>query len=263
MINELKIFVKYAKYKLTTRYYKRCGIDTPFVNYFIEKAIFGSDVTGFDDIEKQRQKLLTSKTVLTVCDYGEGSCKKMGVERSVSDLTRFTAVKPKYGKLLSRVVNHLRPGVIIELGTGLGFSTMYMAAGDHNCKIFTIEGSRDIAGIALQNFQETGIKRVHLLRGTFGEKFPVVIKNINDYPLLFIDGDHRKDNVILYVEQWLSNWQGGSVMVLDDIHWSDEMEEAWKYIVSKPEVNLSFDLFQMGILFVKKGFVKQHYIIRF
>ncbi|MGB4931073.1 MAG: SAM-dependent methyltransferase, partial [Chitinophagales bacterium] len=55
-----------------------------------------------------------------------------------------------------------------------------------------------------------------------------------------------------------------SVLIFDDIHWSDEMEKAWEAVKSNPQVTLSLDLFFKGIVFFRKDFKqKSHLVLQF
>jgi hypothetical protein len=55
-----------------------------------------------------------------------------------------------------------------------------------------------------------------------------------------------------------------SMIIIHDIHWSREMEEAWKVIRSHPKVKMTVDIFSAGLIFFRKEFqVKQHFTIRF
>jgi hypothetical protein len=51
-------------------------------------------------------------------------------------------------------------------------------------------------------------------------------------------------------------------LIFDDIHWSAEMERAWKEIKQHPEVQQTIDFFRVGMVFFRKGQVKQHFILR-
>jgi hypothetical protein len=54
------------------------------------------------------------------------------------------------------------------------------------------------------------------------------------------------------------------MVVLDDIHWSKEMEQAWKYCKDHGSVTLSVDLFFAGVLFFRQEIrEKQHFVTRF
>ena len=54
-----------------------------------------------------------------------------------------------------------------------------------------------------------------------------------------------------------------TVFVIGDIHWSNEMHEAWKKIKANPLVTLSIDLFEAGILFFHPDEVKKDFILEF
>jgi len=55
-----------------------------------------------------------------------------------------------------------------------------------------------------------------------------------------------------------------SVIILDDIHWSSDMEEAWSEIKNDPRILLTIDLFFIGLIFFRKDFkIKQHFDIRY
>ena len=40
--------------------------------------------------------------------------------------------------------------------------------------------------------------------------------------------------------------------------WSEGMQSAWKNLIERPEVTLSIDLYDVGILFFKKELTKKH-----
>jgi hypothetical protein len=54
-----------------------------------------------------------------------------------------------------------------------------------------------------------------------------------------------------------------SVLVLDDIHWSTEMENAWKKIKQHKRVTLAIDIFDAGLVFFRPLLSKQHYTLSF
>ncbi|HET6994599.1 MAG TPA: SAM-dependent methyltransferase, partial [Chitinophagaceae bacterium] len=75
---------------------------------------------------------------------------------------------------------------------------------------------------------------------------------------------HRLQPTIQYFETILTKTNNFSIVILDDIHWSQEMEQAWEYCKSHTSVSLSIDLFFIGILVFRKEIrEKQHFVIRF
>ena len=67
-----------------------------------------------------------------------------------------------------------------------------------------------------------------------------------------------------YFESCLQKITSPAILIFDDIHWSPEMEDAWREIKSHPSVMLTIDLFFMGLVFFNKDFkVKQDFVVRF
>lgn len=82
------------------------------------------------------------------------------------------------------------------------------------------------------------------------------------YSLLFIDGNHQKEATLEYFEKLLPTVHNDSVMIFDDIHWSKGMEEAWEEIKQNPQVRVTIDTFQWGLIFFRREQEKEHFIIR-
>jgi len=61
----------------------------------------------------------------------------------------------------------------------------------------------------------------------------------------------------------LPNVHNNSIVIIDDIYWSDDMELAWQTIKNHPRVTSSIDLFHMGIIFFNTDVNKMHYKMRY
>lgn len=255
--------MKYIWYCLTAKRQLSNNFHYQFVNDFITNVVRGKDPVDYDGIEKNYKNLRYDTTILNVQDLGAGSVSGRGQIRQVSQLVIHSSIGPKYGQLLSRLVHSIKPSTIIELGTGAGFSTMYMALASDKCKIYSIEGSPEIADLAGRNIKSLGLKNTEIIAGSFNDILPVVLQKIQHPLFIFIDGDHRGENLIGYFETILPYTTENTVVVLDDIRWSLSMEKAWKKIVKRTEVSVSIDLFRMGILFLEKNINKQHFIVKF
>ena len=153
---------------------------------------------------------------------------------------------------------------LIELGTSLGITTSYLALSGANSTVYTLEGSRNIAAIAIDNFDKNHLKNIQLIQGNFEKTIPPLVAKIESVDLLFVDGNHRKQPTIEYFKTFLKKSNNQSIFIFDDIHWSKEMEEAWEVIKQHDSVTLSIDLFFIGLVFFSHDFkVKQHFTIRF
>jgi hypothetical protein len=54
-----------------------------------------------------------------------------------------------------------------------------------------------------------------------------------------------------------------TIFVFDDIYWSTEMKKAWDEISARPEVTISIDLYDLGIIFFRNNQEKQHFVLKF
>jgi predicted O-methyltransferase YrrM len=152
----------------------------------------------------------------------------------------------------------------VELGTSLGITSAYIASANNTSKLYTLEGSKNTATIAQENFNKLQLKNINLVQGNFDDTLPRLLSQIEKVDLAFVDGNHRKEPTLNYFNQFLQRSTEGSIFIFDDIHWSAGMEEAWKQIREHPSVTLTIDLFFIGLVFFKKDFkAKQHFSIRF
>ncbi len=164
--------------------------------------------------------------------------------------------------MLHHLVIHYKPGFIIELGTSAGISTAYLATANPDTKIFTLEGNSNISRIAINTFRELNLKNIELINDTFENALEHVMKRISGKLLAFIDGNHQYHSVLEYLQK-LKKHPDECLIVFDDIRWSKGMLTAWKAICQDPGVNVSMDLFRMGIVLLNTNIPKQHFMIKF
>lgn len=265
MYSSVELALKYLKYYFTASNGKGHGIHSPFVFDFITKVMNDNrHFYAYDTIEECRQNVLRNNKALMIEDFGAGSTVTKSNERKVRDIAR-SALKPKkFGQLMFRMVNYFRSNTIVELGTSLGITTAYLASGNLRGNVYTFEGAKQVAEIAKQNFNLLSLDNILVIEGNFDLTLQQQLNKIVSVDLVFVDGNHRKEPTIRYFEQLLDKSTEFSVFIFDDIHWSKEMEEAWKYIQQHSVVTLTIDLFFIGIVFFRKEQkVAQHFVIRF
>ncbi len=256
---------KYLHYYLTAENSKGHGVHSPFVFEFIKFVL--NDKTTYDvyeSIEKQRQALLNNKTIIDVEDFGAGSTVIKTKQRVVKDIAASSLKPKKYSQLLFRMIQFYNKKNLLELGTSFGITTSYIASAKNNPVVTTMEGSQSMAKIAQQNFETLQQKNINIIKGDFENTLAPFLAKSNTIDFAFLDGNHRKIPTLQYFTQILSNSTEETIVVFDDIHWSSDMEEAWKEVKAHEAVTLTIDLFFIGIVFLKKDFkVKQHFVIRY
>ncbi|MBA3675316.1 MAG: class I SAM-dependent methyltransferase [Chitinophagaceae bacterium] len=265
MYSRFQLAKKFLHYYLTSTNGKGHGVHSPFVFDFIKNVLNDKkEYSIFPIIEKLRKELLKNDNTIDVVDFGAGSSMLAYNKRKIKDIARSSLKPKKFSQLLFRIAKYYNPQTIVELGTSLGVTTAYFANANKNNEVFTFEGSKNIAGVAETNFQELELQNIELIRGNFDDTLPEFLSKIQTIDLAFVDGNHRREPTLNYFQQLLQKSSDQSIFIFDDIHWSAEMEEAWKEIQQHKEVTLTIDLFFIGLVFFKKDFkTKQHFVIRF
>jgi len=262
----MKIYtlIKYLKYVLFSSHKRGHGIHSPFVFYLVTKVFrnkINKDIVL--KIEKTRQMMISDKRRISVTDYGSGSVRLKSNIRTVSEIVKYSATPRKYGILLANLSAEFGRSCILELGTSLGISTLYMGVSSPDSVVYTIEGCPEISKIAKDNFKEWGLKNINLYTGKFDEVLSEIGKMKIKPGLVFIDGDHRKEQTLKYFYKIAGMIDEKSIIVLDDIYSSSEMGEAWEAIRKYPDVTLTVDINRMGMVFFRKGISRSDYIIRY
>lgn len=265
MYGHFTLALKYLRYLFTAANGKGHGVHSPFVFEFIIRVLNDKRrFYAFDGIEKIRTQLLSNHTLIEIQDFGAGSRVAKTNTRKISDVAKGSLKPAKYSQLLFRMIDYYGPTQIIELGTSLGITTAYLASANPAANVTTFEGSSAIAQIAGHNHQLLGLTNISLIQGNFDEQLPHWLFNNKKLDFAFIDGNHAFKPTMAYFESLLDVVQDHTILVFDDIHWSEEMEEAWAQISVHPRVTLSIDLFFIGVVFFRKEFAqKQQVSIRF
>jgi len=258
--------IRFAKDFLLHRFNAktRHGTHSPFVYRLVDNIIYDrSDKKVYTEVENIRKTLLADDRTITVLDLGAGSHINKNNTKKVSDIAAHALKSPKLAQLLYRIVADLQPTIIIELGTCLGVTTIYLQKAAAEAKVHTLEGSPETAAVAKETFTNAVLNNIELITGNFDDTLPDVINNIDKVDFVFVDGNHQKDATLKYFEWCLPKVQDDTLLIFDDIYWSEGMKEAWEQIKAHPQVKITVDLFWIGLVYFKNGQAKENFLIRF
>lgn len=252
--------VQYLRYLILS--HGRHGVHSPFVYRLIEEVLNDSKCYyPFEALEAERSKLLQSREKIEVCDLGAGSHTKKDAVRGVSAIAASALKRPKYARLLFRLVNHLKYRDVLELGTSLGITTAYLAA--TGARVVTLEGCKNIQRIAASSLENLELSsNVQCIEGAFevGIHHPAVQA---EFDLIFIDGHHIGSAMLAYYTELRKRLKPGGCVIIDDINWSKDMHSAWKNLLLTTDLNLRIDLFEMGILIDRPEMEAQTFTLRY
>lgn len=252
----------YLRYRLTAQ--TPHGIHSPFVFDFQNDVLLDqTPYYAFDLIESVRASMLLSDKSLTVSDFGAGGSKQRERQLRIKDIASRFVLPKKYGQLLFRMVNRFQPETILELGTSLGITSLYLALPKLKAKMITLEGCPQTAEVAKENFRKMNARHIELLCGEFTGELPNALDALQRIDFAYIDGNHRYHPTMDYFQRILPYCHPETVLVFDDIRWSRQMSAAWDDIKKHPAVTQSIDLFKFGIVFFRQGTIKQDFTLKF
>jgi len=119
------------------------------------------------------------------------------------------------------------PGIILELGTSIGISTLALALAAPERRVVSVEGCPALAEIARENLRRHGAANVEILNMEFSEALTLLRKEETHVSMAFIDGNHRGEALKQYVSQ-ISTMGDEMIIVADDIHLNRDMYNAWR-----------------------------------
>src|SRR5665647_2617387 len=235
------------------------GVHSPFMFNFTRNVLYERHrFYSFEAIENVRTVLIKDNRVLNVIDYGTGYFQK----RTIADIAKKSLKSPKQAQLFYRIANYMKVQNVLVLGTSLGLTSSYLASSSTKIHCVSLEGCPAIAQVAQDNFDKLGIQNIKLIIGNIDATLTQVLNESEPLDLIFIDANHRKEAVLRYFDQCLSKVHKDTILIVDDIYWSSEMEQAWHLIKLHPFVSSTIDLFQMGIVFFNTDLHKMNYKMR-
>lgn len=143
--------------------------------------------------------------------------------RTRADELGVEAITPSVGIHLSILARALSAKAIVEVGTGVGVSGLWLLSASANSVLATIETESEHQNVAKVAFEQAGIasSRLRLINGRSVE----VLTNLADksYDLVFLDGDRETlEDQVLQSHRLL---RLGGVLVISHALWRDRVPD--------------------------------------
>jgi predicted O-methyltransferase YrrM len=213
----------------------------------------------FEAHEKIRTSLMNDNQTLDITDLGTGTTQT----RTIASIAA-KALKPAaQAQLLFRICARYGCRNVLELGTSLGITTLYLSAADKAIRCITVEGCPVLAQQASQQLQSAGYPTTRVININLDTELIALLKKTGPQDLIFIDANHRYEALMNYFNHCVNFIHTNSIIVVDDPYWSAGMTKAWKELKHHPAVAATIDLYHMGIVFFNPEFSRKHYRVRF
>lgn len=145
----------------------------------------------------------------------------------------WTYESKKVKRLLFRLVNYTQPDTIVDVGR-LAASSLYLKAGKEGADYTSASELSEL-------FLEAGV--------------PVDLLYLHDY--------RHPEFVEEVFRICAARTAKKSVFVVEGIRYTPQMKKLWKRMMQDEKVGITFDLYDIGILFFDKTKIKQDYIVNF
>ncbi len=257
--NKFQFARAYARYLAAGK--SRWSVHSPFLYELIEEVIRKKSYDHkLDSLLQWQDSLRGNPGRLAWEELGAG--KKVNKKR-IKRFYRQTLRPFSQYRILSGLVRFTKAREVLELGTGLGLSTLALAAGNDHVRVHSIEGNKALCDFVRIHSTPYHNGNIEFMHGRIGSTLALVLPKMKKVDLVFLDGNHRYHPSIRYYDLLRPYLHESSLLVLDDIHWSRGMEWAWEELSARPEVGLSVDLFHFGLLFFRQDLEKRHFILRY
>lgn len=143
--------------------------------------------------------------------------------------TGIPIIRPQMQSFLKLLLAIKQPGKILEVGTAIGFSALFMSEyGPKDCQITTIENYEKRIPIAKENFKRAGReKQITLLEGEAAE----LLKELSgEYDFIFMDA--AKGQYIHFLPAVLKLMPLGGLLISDNVLQDGEILES-RYAVTR------------------------------
>lgn len=139
----------------------------------------------------------------------------------------------KVKQLLFRLVNYAQPGTVVDAGT-LAASSLYLKEAKEGADYTSASNQSEL-------FLESGV--------------PVYFLYLHDY--------RHPASVEEIFRICVARTTEKSVFVIEGIRYTSKMSTLWKRMKQDDRAGITFDLYDLGIIFFDKSKIKQDYIVNF
>lgn len=180
------------------------------------------------------------------------------------DLYPFWEKAPQYlpqypqsrDELLFRLVNRFNPKFILEVGTGAGVSTGYLASVSKDSKVVTVDHTHPAVKEVRKN-----LKRIPNIEYIVADDVLETVQEILD------GGVMPKFVHVAHTSQWrqvvellIPRMESDAVIVVENLG-KKEKKEWWKGVIQNEKVGVTFQMSKVGLLFFDLKKTKQHYLL--
>ncbi len=230
--------------KYVVNIHLRNGLPEQFsepLDFLFRRTLTEADQKISDKVEAIRQAIANSGASFNPVSSG------LNISRTSTETAFVSSVTPEWGVLLYLCAKSFKAQTILELGGNAGISGAYMASAS-TCRSFTtIEGSPKLAKLAEQNISLVA-RNCKVVNGLFDDVLEESLAGIREkIDLVYIDGPKEYEPTMRLLRKITPKLKSGSLVIFDDIRWSQEMWQMWKEVCRIQGFSYTIDAGRFGL----------------
>jgi predicted O-methyltransferase YrrM len=161
---------------------------------------------------------------------------QLGIDGKTHSLDEITRVGPQQGMLIYRLIRETKPRNTLEIGLGFGFSTIYFLAaiqangGGHHIAVDPYQYAWwHGIGVVREKVLGTELGLFEFSQETSVQALARFAQEQKRFGVIFIDGDHRFDGVLIDYSLASLVCEPGAYIILDDV-WMPSIQRALSFI---------------------------------
>jgi predicted O-methyltransferase YrrM len=202
---------------------------------------------GERDVQRRCEELrhqLESSTELG----GDMGDPEQGLAILVSAETRLASSPARNGLFLYRLVRAFRPHAVVEFGSALGISGIYLASGlvaNGQGRLTTVEGVDSRRRIAERTIESAAPGRTRCITARFTD----ALGELDGADFFFLDGHHDYEPTLAYVSAAVERFRTPALLVLDDVaNYTEGMDKAWQELSADDRFSHALLIGRIGLL---------------
>lgn len=160
-----------------------------------------------------------------------------------SDLARLRREYPRcprhVDQLLFRLSNYMQPATVVQVGDGARISLRYLSAGCARARCVASFADMDPVSYLREGCWRLSDEPLDLLHITFTARYAELFEAALPYVTF------------------------RSLIVVQRLHEDEAKLSWWKSLKNDPRVGITFDLYEVGLVFFNLSRCKQHYVVNY
>lgn len=177
------------------------------------------------------------------------------LRRVVSHLPHY---REKVDRFLFRLANYLQPNCVVEVGTGSGLSTRYIAEACPKSPVFTFSNERNEA---VERIFSTRSNITYLQENPMEKMAHVLSVTDLSLDLIHVADIPEYKEVVNEILPFVGE---RTCLVIANPYGNEEKKRWWKEeLLSEQVVRVTFDLYDIGLVFFDQKRAKENHIVNF